>query len=308
MEQLFIKATKRYFLRHAWHSIRANGFRSPQQETRDAVDEFERDAEGHIAHIQLRLRKNTFSFDPQIGVRKKKRSGGKRGIVIAPIRNRIVERAWLNCLQEHVPFVRDVILTPTSVGGVPDRSVPHGLALIRGAMDVGKLCFVRADISGFFDGIPRQDVIKTLGKYIEDDGFLKVLEASTKVTLANESALGDDRKLFPTDEEGVAQGSPLSALFGNILLHDFDQQFNDRGIVCIRFIDDFIILGERQRGVGLSSLTRWIGQYRGEEMPPEIRDDLQAELKRLRKENAVLRQERDILKKAAAFFAKEGSR
>ncbi len=50
-------------------------------------------------------------------------------------------------------------------------------------------------------------------------------------------------------------------------------------------------------GVGLSSLTRWIGQYRGEEMPPEIRDDLQAELKRLRKENAVLRQERDILKK-----------
>ena len=61
-------------------------------------------------------------------------------------------------------------------------------------------------------------------------------------------------------------------------------------------------------GVGLSSLTRWIGQYRGEEMPPEIRDDLQAELKRLRKENAVLRQERDILKKAAAFFAKEGSR
>ena len=33
-------------------------------------------------------------------------------------------------------------------------------------------------------------------------------------------------------------------------------------------------------------------------MPPEIRDDLQAELKRLRKENAVLRQERDILKKS----------
>ena len=32
-------------------------------------------------------------------------------------------------------------------------------------------------------------------------------------------------------------------------------------------------------GVGLSSLTRWIGQFRDEEMPPEIKDDLQAELK-----------------------------
>ncbi len=187
MEKLFTEATKRHFLRHAWHSIRANGIRSPQQETRDAVDEFERDAEGHIARIQRRLRNNSFSFDPQIGVRKKKRSGGKRGIVIAPIRNRIVERAWLNCLQEYVPFGRDVIQTPTSVGGVPDRSVPHGLALIRDAMHDGKECFVRADISGFFDGIPRQDVIETLAGHIEDEGFLKILEAATEVPIPKPS-------------------------------------------------------------------------------------------------------------------------
>jgi transposase len=33
-----------------------------------------------------------------------------------------------------------------------------------------------------------------------------------------------------------------------------------------------------------------------------------AELKRLRQENEILRQERDILKKATAFFAREGNR
>jgi transposase len=33
-----------------------------------------------------------------------------------------------------------------------------------------------------------------------------------------------------------------------------------------------------------------------------------AELKWLKRENEILRQERDILKKATAFFAKEGSR
>ncbi|NJC34163.1 transposase-like protein [Sphingomonas jejuensis] len=36
--------------------------------------------------------------------------------------------------------------------------------------------------------------------------------------------------------------------------------------------------------------------------------DLAAELKRLRPENEILRQERDILKRATAFFAREGSR
>jgi transposase len=36
--------------------------------------------------------------------------------------------------------------------------------------------------------------------------------------------------------------------------------------------------------------------------------DVTAELERLRRENEILRQERDILKKATAFFAREGSR
>jgi len=42
--------------------------------------------------------------------------------------------------------------------------------------------------------------------------------------------------------------------------------------------------------------------------PPERQEDLAAELKRLRRENEILRQEREILKRAATFFAKEGSR
>ena len=48
-------------------------------------------------------------------------------------------------------------------------------------------------------------------------------------------------------------------------------------------------------GVGLSTLSRWISEDRGSVEPVEAQGDLQAELKRLRRENAVLRQERDIL-------------
>jgi len=64
-------------------------------------------------------------------------------------------------------------------------------------------------------------------------------------------------------------------------------------------------------GVGLSTLVRWIGRSRdraaeGTGGPAET--DTAAELKRLRRENEVLRQERDILKRATAFFAREGSR
>ena len=64
-------------------------------------------------------------------------------------------------------------------------------------------------------------------------------------------------------------------------------------------------------GVGLSTLRHWLDRRREREIddPPEERqEDMAAELKRLRRENEILRQEREILKKATAFFAKEGSR
>ena len=65
-------------------------------------------------------------------------------------------------------------------------------------------------------------------------------------------------------------------------------------------------------GIGLSTLTRWLSRNRDaiidEPGRREGDEDMATELKRLRRENEVLRQERDILKKATTFFAKEGSR
>ena len=64
-------------------------------------------------------------------------------------------------------------------------------------------------------------------------------------------------------------------------------------------------------GVGLSTLRHWINRRREREFdapPADRQEDMAAELKRLRRETEILRQERDILKKATAFLAKEGSR
>ena len=64
-------------------------------------------------------------------------------------------------------------------------------------------------------------------------------------------------------------------------------------------------------GMGRSTLRNWIDRRRDrqrEQPPPDRQEDMAAELKRLRRENEGLRQERDILKRATAFFAKEGSR
>ena len=64
----------------------------------------------------------------------------------------------------------------------------------------------------------------------------------------------------------------------------------------------------RDLGIYESSLGNWVKQAKadqGKGPPGALTTAELAELRALRKEVKVLREERDILKKAAAFFAKE---
>ena len=59
----------------------------------------------------------------------------------------------------------------------------------------------------------------------------------------------------------------------------------------------------RDLGVTIGTLGRWVTATRPKPEVP-LTDDERTELRRLRRENRELRMERDILKKATAFFAK----
>jgi transposase len=61
----------------------------------------------------------------------------------------------------------------------------------------------------------------------------------------------------------------------------------------------------RDLGIGESLLHRWISQFGARSNGSPITPDEHEELIRLRRENRVLKEERDILKKATAFFARQ---
>lgn len=59
-------------------------------------------------------------------------------------------------------------------------------------------------------------------------------------------------------------------------------------------------------GIGESTLAKWLRRYNDRQKDPNILSESElAELKRLRKENRLLKMERDLLKKTAVYFAKE---
>jgi transposase len=67
----------------------------------------------------------------------------------------------------------------------------------------------------------------------------------------------------------------------------------------------------KRLGIGQSNVSRWVREYRADQKDigeGEIpRKELETEIRRLKKENQRLQMEREILKKAAAFFAKESN-
>jgi transposase len=66
----------------------------------------------------------------------------------------------------------------------------------------------------------------------------------------------------------------------------------------------------RDLGIPSNTLYQWVGQMRvdsGEAPKGKLTTDEREELGRLRRELERVRQERDFLKKAAAFFAKDGN-
>jgi transposase len=65
----------------------------------------------------------------------------------------------------------------------------------------------------------------------------------------------------------------------------------------------------RKLGISVKSLENWVAAARktpvSRASPRRAVSEMEAELSRLRAENELLKMERDILKKATAFFAKE---
>ena len=61
----------------------------------------------------------------------------------------------------------------------------------------------------------------------------------------------------------------------------------------------------RSLDIGANILGRWKREYEARASGEALSQDEREELKRLRRENRELRMEKEILKKASAYFAKE---
>ncbi|ANG62266.1 transposase [Marinobacterium aestuarii] len=91
--------------------------------------------------------------------------------------------------------------------------------------------------------------------------------------------------------------------------NSYTAEFREAAVKLAVESDQSISQTARELGVNVNTLHTWIRKYHGKQdvsSGNQVDDQhLYDELKKLRRDNARLKEERELLKKAAAFFAKE---
>lgn len=232
----------------AWHHVSQSSLASSSASIRQAALDFNRQSQRNILSISSLISHGTYKFDKAEGyLKKKKNKTSVRPVVLSTVRDRVVQRAVLEVLYR-TPELEKIIRSENSFGGINQVGVKDAIFKALKAIKNGAQYFLTSDISNFFTKIPKSKVIEKVKPYL-DDQFIAFLNQSMNVELKNIAGLKDHLHVFPLTDIGVAQGCCLSPVVGNILLHEFDIEMNKDGITCIRYIDDFILLGSEQTAV-----------------------------------------------------------
>ena len=217
-------------LEAAWERVRENGGAAGVDGVR--LKDFSHNLQERLAQLQTDLRHKTYRPQPVRRVYIPKSGGGKRGLGIPNIRDRIVQQALLQVLSP----IFEAKFSARSHGFRPGRGCETALVVVEQAVRAGYSWVVDADIRSFFDTVPHEGLLEAVNEEVADGSVLRLLRQILTAGVGEPGASETD----PT-ELGTPQGGPLSPLLANIYLHRLDLRMVEAGYGLVRYADDFVI-------------------------------------------------------------------
>jgi RNA-directed DNA polymerase len=226
---LIDKVNRRETLERAWQQVRKN--QGAAGVDGQSVARFEAQAERYLDELGEALAQDCYEPQPIKRVEIPKAPGKTRPLGIPTVKDRIVQTALKRVIEPI--FEQDFL--PNSYGFRPGKGCKDALREVDELLKAGHHQVVDADLQGYFDSIPHQQLMERVKERISDGRVLKLLDSWLKQDILK----GLERW---TPVAGTPQGAVISPLLANLYLHPLDRLLNQQGYRMVRYADDFVIL------------------------------------------------------------------
>jgi RNA-directed DNA polymerase len=196
------------------------------------------------AKLSELIRSGGYIPQPVRGKEIPKNNGKKRLLGIPTVIDRMLQQAVCRVIMPQFEYM----FSDYSFGFRPQRNTLQAVTKSLEYINSGYQYIVDIDLKGFFDEVDHCLLMELLYRKVKCPQTLQLIRRWLRAPIWQNGKLIKRRK-------GVPQGSPISPLLSNIMLHELDKEMENRQLRFVRYADDFSIYcksKEEARNIGNS--------------------------------------------------------
>ncbi|RRJ87130.1 group II intron reverse transcriptase/maturase [Flavobacterium macacae] len=176
------------------------------------------------------IRKGNYHPQPILGVEIPKGNGKVRLLGVPNTTERVLQQA----VSQVIAPLFEPEFSHNSFGFRPNKNARQAVGQARDYIHQGLNYIVDTDLKNFFDEVDHCLLLNLVYRKVKCKTTMRLIRKWLRVPIQINGKLQRRRK-------GVPQGSPLSPLLSNILLHELDKEMTRRQLKFVRYADDFSI-------------------------------------------------------------------